>query len=93
MPIFTNKVSIQKFVAKIQDSYWLFVWGERDIFWEKSLSCYYSFPLWCGQVRLANHNTDLVAVGPLGVWGSQIRAHCFVSSNSFHRQITPKAVH
>ena len=30
MPIFTNKVSKQKFVAKIWDSYWLFVWGEWD---------------------------------------------------------------
>ena len=25
-----NKVSKQKFVAEIRDSYWLFVWGERD---------------------------------------------------------------
>ena len=24
------KVSKQKFVAKIRDLYWLFVWGERD---------------------------------------------------------------
>ena len=31
MPIFTNKVSKQKFVAKIRDSYWLFEWGEWDI--------------------------------------------------------------
>ena len=30
LPIFTNKESKQKFVAKIQDSYWLLVWGERD---------------------------------------------------------------
>ena len=30
LPIFTNKVSKQKFVAKIRDSYCLFVWGERD---------------------------------------------------------------
>ena len=26
----TQKVNKQKFVAKIGDSYWLFVWGERD---------------------------------------------------------------
>ena len=25
-----KKESKQKFVAKIQDSYWLFIWGERD---------------------------------------------------------------
>ena len=31
MQIFTNKVSKQKFVAKIRDLYWLFVWGGRDI--------------------------------------------------------------
>ena len=30
LPIFTYKVSKQNCVAKIQDSYWLFVWGERD---------------------------------------------------------------
>ena len=31
MPIFTHKVNKQNFVAKIRDSYWLFIWAERDI--------------------------------------------------------------
>ena len=32
LEIFTQKVSKQNFVAKIRDSYLLFVWAERDTY-------------------------------------------------------------